>query len=392
MQSAALTDAPIVTPAATSRWGWGAIVIASLLAHALALDALPHWTLDTSQTPRRSEPLYAMLVAAPEPTIAPPPQDTTVPAARDAARARHHATKREPMPEAQIESLSPSIDSVTITPGDTVENAPARQPAAASSLSDASPALPAVPATPPPNAVVAPEIAPAPASVATLRTEAPASAVLRYKVVGNDTKGGTPITYYGIGSVKWTIADGRYAADMEADLDFLLFKVKVLASHSVGAVDETGLAPDRYTETPRKKSTLATNFNRDARRSITFSASQASTPLVAGAQDRLSVLFQIGALLRANPVLATAGGSIDIPVAGVRGDIEPWTFTTLGTEAIDTGMGKIDAAHLRRVARPNTNDKSVDIWIALSEGGYPARIVYTEQNRSTVEMTLERTE
>ncbi len=220
----------------------------------------------------------------------------------------------------------------------------------------------------------------------------PASARLDYKVVAVERKNATPVSYYGVGSISWISDDGRYQTDLKAAVDFLLFKVNVLASHSEGAVTASGLAPDRYTETPRKRSTVATSFNRDARQSITFSSSAATAPLTPGAQDRLSVLFQIGALLRANPNLATMGGHIDIPVAGVRGEVETWVFETQGIETIVVGPGPLSTAHLRRVGKPGSNDKNIDIWIAHADGGYPARVLYTEPNGSTIEMTLEKIE
>ena len=206
------------------------------------------------------------------------------------------------------------------------------------------------------------------------------------------TKNGNPTRYYGIGSIDWRTEGDRYRSDLKAQVDFLFVKADVLASHSEGTLTREGLAPDRYTETPRKKPTIATNFNRDARQSITFSASTATMPLAPGAQDRLSVLFQIGALLRGNPGLAVAGGHIDVPVAGVRGDVDTWTFESKGIESIDVGSGPLATAHLRRAPRPESNDRTIDVWLAHADGGYPARVLYTERDGSTIEMTLDRIE
>ena len=120
-----------------------------------------------------------------------------------------------------------------------------------------------------------------------------------------------------------------------------------------------------------------------------FSASSASAPLVAGAQDRLSVLFQIGALLVADPAKASVDKTIEIPVAGVRGDVEAWRFEFRGTEPIETGAGTLSTTHLQRAPRPGTNDRTIDVWVAQSDGGYPARVLYTEPSGNTVMMTLD---
>jgi hypothetical protein len=93
--------------------------------------------------------------------------------------------------------------------------------------------------------------------------------------------------------------------------------------------------------------------------------------------------------LLANPAQGTAGGRIEIPVAGIRGEVENWTFESQGVEQIDTGAGPLSTTHLRRSPKPGSNDRTIDVWIAQQDGGYPARVLYTEPNGSTVEMTLE---
>lgn len=383
---------PVCAAMVTPRWRWFAIAVASLLAHALALDLIPHWTLDAS-APARSEPLRARLVAVPDPlpalqpemkpSLAPAPAQAPkpVPAGTSARPKRESFPKKAPKPLS--EPLDPTVDAITITPAD-VKAAEAATTAPAASAAAPGPASPDAAA---PDAAL-----PVPAAPPPLATDPPASALLRYTVVANDMKSGTAMRYYGVGSLKWTIEGPRYSADLEASIPLLLFKLKVLASHSEGTLDATGLLPGRYTETPRNRSTLATNFNRDERRSISFSASQASLPLVEGAQDRLSVLFQLGALLRANPTLAAKGGHIDIPVAGVRGDLPTWSFATLGNELIDTGAGSLETTHLRRSAPADTYDKTIDVWIAVAQGGYPARIMQTEQNGTTYDLTLDKIE
>ncbi len=203
---------------------------------------------------------------------------------------------------------------------------------------------------------------------------------------------GNPTRYYGVGSIDWRSDGARYRSDLFAAVDFLVVKLNVLASHSEGAITGAGLAPDRYTATPRRRSTVATSFNRDERQTITFSASANVVPLAPGAQDRLSVIFQVGAWIRGDPQLVQAGRRIDVPVAGVRGDVDTWSFESLGIEPIEAGLGRVEATHLRRVPRPDSNDRVIDVWIAHADGGYPARVVYTEKNGDTVAMMLERIE
>ena len=367
---------------------WLAIVALSVLVHIAALDAFPRWTLDVAENDASNQSLRAILlspVAAPvertelaptEPIEKPQPVRAAPQAASRAARTSSFAR----LPEFVPESLDQAIPHVDVVPQGSRTNAPPKpaSPDAASTLA----------AAPPASA----ESSDKPTLRPQVEALAPSSARLSYKVVAVERKNANPVSYYGVGSISWTSADGRYQSDLTAAIDFILIKANVLALHSEGTITAAGLAPDRYTETPRRRSTVATNFNRDARQSISFSSSSATVPLMPGAQDRLSVLFQIGAMLLVNPELATVGGRIDIPVAGVRGELETWVFETQGIETIEVGIGPLTTAHLRRIPKTGSNDKTIDIWIAHLEGGYPARVLYTEPNGSTIEMTLEKIE
>ncbi|MEO8935331.1 MAG: DUF3108 domain-containing protein [Burkholderiaceae bacterium] len=352
------------------------IVVVSLLVHLALLDALPHWTLEAGDPPQSDEPLRVTLMPAIRPAEIPQQEPPTPRAAEPVARSAPHRRKVAPAPfiPESAEPVPEVIVSSTAAP-------PAAQPQPQPPVSAPTPAP-----TPTPNPE--PPVAPPP-TTPQVPAVAPASAQLLYKVASVDTKNADPTHFYGIGSIDWTIDDGHYRSDLKATLQMLFIRIDVLALHSEGAITPAGLAPDRYTETPRKRATVATSFNRDARQSVTFSSSQSSVPLVAGVQDRLSVLFQIGGLLLANAEQGAAGGHIQIPVAGIRGEVENWTFASQGVEAIETGAGPLSTTHLRRSPKPGSNDRTIDVWIAQQNGGYPARVLYTEPNGSTVEMTLD---
>ena len=358
------TSRPPPRPQRRPGLRWIAIGIVSLLIHLALLDALPRWSLEPEADPPEGEPLRAVLM---------PPIQPVEPVVAAAAPAepppRPAAKARAPIGRTTPDAFAPeSFDAVPEVAVATVPGAtPAAQPAPAPVVTQQpGEAVPSPPVTPP----VVP----------------PRSARLSYKVVSVDLKNAEPTHYYGVGSIDWSTDDGRYRSELNAALQILFIKVGVLASTSEGLVTPGGLAPDRYTETPRKRATLAVNFNRDARQSVTFSSSAASAPLTPGAQDRLSVLFQIGALLLADTRQAPR---IDLPVAGVRGDVDTWSFDRLGLETLETGAGPLATTHLRRTPRPGTNDRTIDVWIAQSDGGYPARVLYTEPNGTTVEMTLD---
>ncbi len=352
-------------------WRWPVIVAISLLIHLALLDALPRWRVEASDDDEPGEPLRATLAPL-VPPVAPPKASTAPPERPAPARPKPSPPPRVTGREKHVAVVDePPFVPESFDPPQPVQVAPAAP-------SPSTPPREEPPPAPPP----APPAPPAPP------TTPPQSARLDYAVVSQNVKEANPI--YGRGTITWAIADGRYATDLKAAADVFLFKFDVLSSHSEGAIGPGGLLPDRYLESPRRRPTVATNFNRDARQSVTFSASPATVPLPPGAQDRLSVLFQLGALLLADPRKAAPGTSIEIPVAGVRGEVETWRFDALGPETLETGVGTLQTTHLRRAPRPGTNDRTIDVWVAQSDGGYPARVLYTEPSGNTVTMTLDR--
>jgi hypothetical protein len=366
--------APETRKASRPYGRWISIVIASLLIHLAALDALPHWTVEPGDEQSNNEPLRAQLMPAIQPVEPPKPAPesaTPAPKPRSVMREPPHPSNvppvfvpdsLDPVPEVQV-APAPGIASGT-SPSSTPP-----EPAAPTPVQPAPVPVPAP--TPPPIAATPPQ-----------------SARLDYKVIDADVKYANPI--YGVGSIDWSIADGHYHSELRAAVDLLLVKLDLLTSQSEGSVGAGGLAPDRYTEAPRKRALVATNFNRDARQSVTFSASSTVVPLQPGTQDRLSVLFQIGALLLSDPQKTTPGQRIEIPVAGVRGEVEAWSWEINGVETIETGVGSLSTTHLRRTPRAGSNDRAIDVWVAQNDGGYPARVLYSETNGSTITMTLDK--
>jgi len=336
-------------------------VVLSLLLHALIAGVL-HWPLPTrEQAPTR---LTAELVPLPTPAQPPPPVE------RPRPRAQRHAVANpisQPLP-------SPIVESEVEESATTAVAGPGTPPIAEATP----PAPPAAPAPPPP--------APPP------HASPPSSATLHYAVVAKDPRTKPPSGLWGNGVLRWQLDADHYSLDLEAAVQVLFVHVTVLASHSAGSFDAYGLSPARYTETPRNKPTQVARFDRDGTGMITYSTTDATAALVPGVQDRLSVLVEAGSLVRGNPGLKVQGAGFDVPVAGLKGDIENWHFEVVGVESVDAGIGSVKAVHIRRVLRPGTNDRGIEVWLAEDGGGYPVRIRYSEPNTSYIELSLERIE
>ena len=147
---------------------------------------------------------------------------------------------------------------------------------------------------------------------------------------------------------------------------------QTLGSASRGRIDSNGLAPERQTDSLRGRDVRAVNFQRDSAR-ITFSGPKTEVALVAGAQDRLSWMLQLPAIVEANPALRVAGSEILVFVVGSRGDAETWAYTVVGTEAVDLPAGRVaDALHIKREPR-RLYDTQVDVWLDPARHHMPVR-------------------
>jgi hypothetical protein len=146
---------------------------------------------------------------------------------------------------------------------------------------------------------------------------------------------------------------------------------------SVGGFDADGVAPERHVETRRGREVRAANFRREAGPTggrITFSGPPVEYTLLPGAQDRLSWMLQLPAVLEAEPELGQPGREVRLFVAGVRGDAAPWTFIVVERGPLDLPAGTVaDAVHLQREPQ-RPYDTRVDVWLDPARHHLPVRV------------------
>lgn len=203
----------------------------------------------------------------------------------------------------------------------------------------------------------------------------PASAQLDYAVTGK-AKG---LAYTATGRLDWTASPTAYDARME----IRVFLLGSRSQTSQGALVASGLQPTRFGD--KSRSERAAHFNRTLGR-IRFSNNAPDAELLPGAQDRLSVFFQLAGLLNARPEAYATGQSVAIPVAGTGGS-ELWRFEVQGLEPLNLPAGELIARHLVREPR-QAYDTKVDIWLAPSLGHLPVRIRITQDNGDVVDQQL----
>ncbi|WP_374580447.1 DUF3108 domain-containing protein [Pseudoduganella sp.] len=299
--------------------------------------------------------------AVPKPKTKPrKPQPAPAPAADAAAPAEPAPAEPAPMPASEPAAAAP------------VDPAPVAQAGAAPVPADVESAQPAP--------VAQQE---GPASTRRWKVELPPSARLEMDVRRKDADG---TNWSGSATISWKQDGMSYQVQQEVGVSLLLARFNLMEVGSEGTIDDYGLAPSRFTEKRRNRAATATHFNQQEQK-ITFSASEHTVPLLSGAQDRASVLFQLAGIGRADA--NQYGQDIDILVGEDR-KAQIYRFQLVGEDALETRLGKLVTWHLVRPPRPGSYNAKLEIWIAPSLDWYPVQIRNTEANGAITTQTVTR--
>ena len=203
----------------------------------------------------------------------------------------------------------------------------------------------------------------------------PGSTRLKYDLTGEVKKQ----TYYARGELLW-LQDGK---TYDARLEVGAFLVGSRVRTSSGTITDRGLAPNRFAD--KWRSEVAAHFERDKGR-VSFSANTPSVPLLADAQDQLSVLLQLAAMVAGDPARYGPGSSITLPVVGMR-DADVWVFTVLGEEKTALPSGETMALKLMRNPRREF-DQKIEAWLSPKLGYLPVRFRITQANSDFIDQQL----
>lgn len=331
--------------------GWRPLALltgAVLAAHLLALRASP----GVVQI-RDAAPVQAFRIRSIEPKPAPAAVVAAVVAAVAAVRVPAAATVPVPVP---------AVPAVPVVASQKVRASyTPRQ--AMTATADAEVAVNPV-AEPIPVAAVDRQAAPAPVTTAT-HISLPGSVNLRYQVT---VKSGQA-TRHGDAELVWRHDGDRYEATLQVSAPSLPTRTQ----HSAGRVTADGLAPTRFSD--KARSEAATHFERD-KATLTFSSNRPAAVLLAGAQDRLSVLLQLAAMVAGEPLKYPSATTISVQTAGSR-DADIWLFTVDGEEQLVLPGGTIDTLKLTR--NPVREfDQKIELWLAPGMDYVPARLRLTQ--------------
>jgi hypothetical protein len=207
----------------------------------------------------------------------------------------------------------------------------------------------------------------------------PPSMKLHYEV----TAQARGIALRGDGELQWRHDGNRYEARLEISSPLLPKR----SQQSTGAITAEGLAPERFSDKARSEE--AAHFDREGGK-VTFSSNRPEAALLPGAQDRLSVTLQLGAMIAGEPKKFPPGTGISIQTASAR-DAEPWVFTVEGVESLALPGGTVSALKLTRNPRKEF-DQKVELWLATGMDYVPVRLRLTQPNGDWVDQQWSSTD
>lgn len=221
----------------------------------------------------------------------------------------------------------------------------------------------------------APPLPAEPAAKPTVNLTIPGSVRLNYKMTGL----ASGFNYHASGVMTWQQDDNHYEASMVVSA----FLLGSRALESRGSITADGLAPTLFADKGRDQRTAT--FQAD-KGTISFSVNTPEAPWKRGAQDRVSVFFQLASLLAGQPNGFPAGTKIPIYTVGPR-DVDTWTFTVAGEETLDLPIGTVSAIKLTRDPR-REQDQRVEAWFAPSLGYWPVRSKVTQHGGDYIDQQL----
>lgn len=314
----------------------GALALAVLLAHMLTLASITLSAIRNDPPAPRKVLAQAQLITPVPPTPLPTPK---VP-----------ATPLSPAPD----PLAASIP----TPSEaTPETSPTPAEPAATQIATTAHA----PAADTPDVLVARQL--------------PPPALLEYTLEGMDRG----LLYRASSTLQWQYNEQRY----ELSLSVQAFLLGTRQWRSSGQLGPDGLLPERLSD--KRKSEVAAHFDR-VNQQVIFSSNKPNVPLLAGAQDQISLFVQLGGAVNTTPDRFAPGVTLNVQTVTPR-SADLWRITLVSEEQL-VFQGQ---PHLTRhwVCAPRgPYDSRLEFWTDPALTGLPVRIRITQANGSYIDMQL----
>lgn len=368
----------------------GLLVCLVLLLHLALLLAWPQHPVVPQDAPAL---VFSTRMLEPEPpVVAPPaaaPQPAAAPVARSKPKPRRHipppkeveAEPEEPLPASSNTPKAGIDPDIGMLPPVAPETATSAVAPAGASEAETAPASPGTPASEPEletdaASVRVPHASPTP-TVEAAPVRLPASTTLEFDVSGK-AKG---FQYSASAELRWHQEGEQYQARQKVSAFFLGSRVQ----SSTGRITAQGLEPERFVDQARRERTAQFDF---AAHEVRFSGNPQPAALAPGAQDRLSLFIQLGAMLAAAPERYPVGTRITMTTVSAR-SVDEWVFAVEGAEELDLPAGKTPALKLQRLPRPGrNNEQKAELWLGTQLAYLPVRIRLSEANGDYADLLL----
>lgn len=203
----------------------------------------------------------------------------------------------------------------------------------------------------------------------------PPSVLLSYKLTGQE-KG---LNYFANGELRWQHNEAAYALSLSVKA----FLVGSRHWRSVGEINESGLAPRRFSDSWRNE--RAAHFDR-ANQRVVFSNNAPIALLEAGAQDQISLYAQLAAAMAGSPQRFEPGTRLQVQTATIK-DALPWLLTLGANETLQLNGQAVATA--KWVCQPrNRFDATVEFWVSAQHAWMPVRIRITQVSGSYIDLML----
>ncbi len=205
----------------------------------------------------------------------------------------------------------------------------------------------------------------------------PEPARLRYDVTAT-MKG---LDYHAGADLLWQHDKDSYRAQFE----FKLLSVMLRSQTSTGRVSAAGLQPLEFIDRVRSNARIA-RFDQQ-KHQVAFSNPDTPEALLeAGAQDRLSIIFQLAARVAGDPSKYPPGTRLDVQTIG-HNDAQIWHFVVAPAQSLRYQGEPVPTVRLTRELR-DAKDQKVDVWFAPSLGFLPLRLKITQHDGDAIEQHL----
>ena len=209
----------------------------------------------------------------------------------------------------------------------------------------------------------------------------PPSADLSYRTTATMKLMGLPVTLHGRTTIRWRLDDGHYESHLHIDTGGF-----DQVSRGKLATDGS-LMPERYEEKRPFHDPDYVDIDW-AHRRIQFGGGTPAQAPVAGAQDRLSLQFELTRLLQRYPEQFAPGTTHSINLIGTH-DVDPWSFGSAEDKSVDTGRGAMRAVRFSARRTVRDVEETIDVWLGADLRWLPIRIRMVDRKGSIIDSVLE---